>query len=91
MNWIPIKKGGNALVTADHGNCDQMYNPDNSAPHTSHTLNPVEVVILGPSTKGKTIRSSGVLGDIAPTLLALMDLEKPAAMTGSSLLVNQED
>ena len=85
------KKGGNALVTADHGNCDQMYNPVISAPHTSHTLNPVEVVILGPSTKGKTIRSSGVLGDIAPTLLALMDLEKPAAMTGSSLLVDQED
>ena len=85
------KKGGNALVTADHGNCDQMYNSEISAPHTSHTLNPVEVVILGPSTKGKNIRSRGVLGDIAPTLLSLMDLEKPASMTGSSLLVSKQD
>lgn len=85
------EKGGDALVTADHGNCDQMYNPEISAAHTAHTLNPVEVVILGPSTKGKTIRSGGVLGDIAPTLLALMDLEKPPAMTGSSLLLDSQD
>ena len=81
------KVGGNAVITyADHGNCDQMFDPAIEGAHTSHTLNPVEVVILGDAAKGRETRETGVLGDLAPTVLELMGLEKPEAMTGTSLL-----
>lgn len=78
--------GGNAVITADHGNSDQMWDPDGNGAHTAHTLNPVELVVYGEGLKGKQLKSSGRLADIAPTVLALMGLEQPEAMTGDNLL-----
>jgi 2,3-bisphosphoglycerate-independent phosphoglycerate mutase len=77
---------GNALITADHGNCDQLWNFENDSPHTAHTLNPVEVVLYGQAFKDGQLQTQGCLGDIAPTLLAMMHLEQPQAMTGRSLI-----
>lgn len=79
--------GGAAVVTADHGNSDQLWEPSIDGPHTSHTLNPVEVVLVGEACKGLKLREAGRLGDIAPTILKLMGLEQPAAMTGESLII----
>ena len=79
--------GGKAVVTADHGNCDQMWEPEENSPHTRHTLNPVEVVVYGAGCKSLKLRPSGRLADVAPTLLDLMGLPKPAEMTGESLIV----
>ena len=80
--------GGKALICADHGNCEQMWDPVHSVPHTSHTLNLVEVFVVGPGlVAGKTkMREGGRLADIAPTILELMGLPKPAEMTGQSLV-----
>lgn len=82
--------GGRALVTADHGNCEQMWNSETEGPHTAHTLNLVELLVVGEGfTKaGTTMRTGGRLADIAPTLLDLMGLPKPAEMTGESLIAN---
>jgi 2,3-bisphosphoglycerate-independent phosphoglycerate mutase len=71
------------LVTADHGNCELMRDPDTGGPHTSHTTNPVPVLLLG---GGNVSLTSGRLADVAPTLLELMDLPQPGEMTGRSLL-----
>ncbi|WP_135853134.1 2,3-bisphosphoglycerate-independent phosphoglycerate mutase [Halorussus salinus] len=78
--------GGHALVTADHGNADDMGTPEN--PHTAHTYNPVPFVYLSPEGDdgGKRVREGGSLCDIAPTLLSLIGVEQPAAMTGRNLL-----
>jgi len=78
--------GGKAVVTADHGNADQLWDPSTSTPHTSHTLNPVELFVVGEGCEKLTLRSGGRLADIAPTLLDLMGLPKPAEMTGESLI-----
>jgi 2,3-bisphosphoglycerate-independent phosphoglycerate mutase len=81
-------KGGKAVVCADHGNAEQMWDPTVNGPHTAHTLNPVEVFAVGEGlVAGKTkMRSGGRLADIAPTVLHLMGLPKPAEMTGESLI-----
>ncbi len=79
--------GGAALVTADHGNSDQMWDPVNEVPHTAHTLNLVEVVLVGEEYRGLRLKEAGRLADIAPTLLHLMGLEQPAEMTGECLIV----
>ncbi|MDZ7731345.1 MAG: alkaline phosphatase family protein [Natrialbaceae archaeon] len=78
--------GAHVIVTADHGNADDMGTPE--APHTAHTTNPVPLIYLDPlGTDGdRAIREGGTLADIAPTILELLTLEKPAAMTGTSLL-----
>lgn len=78
---------GIAVVTADHGNADQMWNPETNSPHTQHTLNPVEVVIYGEGCQNLKLRSTGRLADIAPTILQLMKLSQPKEMTGTSLIV----
>ncbi|MES2575717.1 MAG: 2,3-bisphosphoglycerate-independent phosphoglycerate mutase [Bacteroidota bacterium] len=70
------------IVIADHGNCETMINPDGS-PNTAHTTNPVPIILVD---KELTAIHDGVLGDIAPTILALMGVEKPVAMTRHSLL-----
>jgi 2,3-bisphosphoglycerate-independent phosphoglycerate mutase len=76
--------GGALLATADHGNCELMRDPETGGPHTAHTTNPVPVVLLG-GGEGVGL-SDGRLADLAPTLLALMQLPQPAEMTGVSLL-----
>lgn len=75
--------GGALLVTADHGNCELMVDPETGAPHTAHTTFPVPVMVIGSEAKGL---ADGRLADIAPTLLALLAVPQPAEMTGSSLL-----
>lgn len=80
--------GGKALVTADHGNADQMWEPEENCPHTRHTLNPVEVILYGKDCRNLKTRPEGRLADIAPTLLQLMGLPKPPEMTGQSLIAN---
>jgi 2,3-bisphosphoglycerate-independent phosphoglycerate mutase len=77
--------GGALLVTADHGNCEMMRDPETGGPHTAHTTNPVPVLLTGPLAAGAALRD-GRLADIAPTLLALMGLAPPAEMTGQSLV-----
>ena len=76
--------GGTALITADHGNADQMYEPDGE-PFTAHTTNPVPFVAV--DAGAKALREGGRLADIAPTMLDLMGLEKPAEMDGKTLIV----
>ncbi len=77
------RAGGALLVTADHGNCEMMRDPVTGGPQTAHTTNPVPVMVMG---SGQTALADGRLADIAPTLLALMELPQPAEMTGTSLL-----
>ncbi|RRJ97995.1 2,3-bisphosphoglycerate-independent phosphoglycerate mutase [Opitutaceae bacterium TAV4] len=81
--------GGKAVVCADHGNCEQMWDETVNGPHTAHTLNLVEVFTVGEGLKaGVTkMREGGRLADIAPTILDLMGLPKPAEMTGESLIL----
>ncbi|HYF08589.1 MAG TPA: 2,3-bisphosphoglycerate-independent phosphoglycerate mutase, partial [Acetobacteraceae bacterium] len=76
--------GGALLVTADHGNCEMMRDPETGGPHTAHTTNPVPVMLMG-GPAGARLRD-GRLADVAPTLLALMGLPQPTAMTGHSLI-----
>jgi 2,3-bisphosphoglycerate-independent phosphoglycerate mutase len=80
--------GAHVLVTADHGNADDMGTP--ADPHTAHTTNPVPVVYLAPdgTDGGFAVREGGVLADLAPTLLARIGVDQPAAMTGESLLTD---
>jgi 2,3-bisphosphoglycerate-independent phosphoglycerate mutase len=78
--------GGAAVITADHGNSDQLVVPETGGAHTAHTLNPVELVIYGAGEEDKSLRESGCLGDIAPTILQIMGLKQPEAMTGKSLI-----
>ncbi|MDR2629225.1 MAG: 2,3-bisphosphoglycerate-independent phosphoglycerate mutase [Puniceicoccales bacterium] len=79
--------GGNALVTADHGNLEKMVDIDTGMPFTQHTTNPVEVILYGKKFKNFKLKPSGVLCDIAPTLLQIMQLPQPDEMTGTSLIV----
>ena len=77
-----LENGYTTIVIADHGNCDTMINPDGS-PNTAHTTNPVPIILVDPDIKAV---KSGVLGDIAPTILKLMGVHKPELMTQESLI-----
>jgi 2,3-bisphosphoglycerate-independent phosphoglycerate mutase len=77
------RAGGALLVTADHGNCEMMRDPETGGPHTAHTTNPVPLLLLG---GGAVALKEGRLADVAPTLLELMGLPKPKEMSGESLL-----
>ncbi len=79
-----LRLGGKLLITADHGNCEYMRNPDGS-PHTAHTTYLVHAIYVAEDAGEKNVRD-GILADIAPTLLAMLGLEKPEEMTGTSLL-----
>ncbi len=82
-----LAKGGKLIVTADHGNAEQMFDPNTNAPHTAHTLYDVDCIIVDPDLGAETqLRDGGRLADVFPTALALMGLDKPAEMTGVSLL-----
>ncbi|HEX7059856.1 MAG TPA: 2,3-bisphosphoglycerate-independent phosphoglycerate mutase [Solirubrobacterales bacterium] len=76
------RTGGVCIVTADHGNCDNMLEPDGS-PNTAHSLNPVPLIV---TTEGLELRDSGILADVAPTALQLLGIPQPEAMTGRSLI-----
>ena len=75
--------GGACVITADHGNADHMLEPDGS-PNTAHSLNPVPLIVCGAG--GLTLRKGGILADVAPTVLELLEIAQPAAMTGRSLV-----
>ena len=74
--------GGACIIVADHGNCDEMLEEDGS-PDTAHSLNPVPVIV---TVEGLNLREGGALADVAQTLLELLGVEQPAAMTGRSLI-----
>jgi 2,3-bisphosphoglycerate-independent phosphoglycerate mutase len=74
--------GGSCVITADHGNCDNMLEPDGSV-NTAHSLNPVPFIV---TADGAAVTGEGILADVAPTILALLGIEQPAQMTGRSLL-----
>ena len=82
------RAGGAMIVTADHGNCELMVDPVTGGPHTSHTTNPVPVILVG-GPVGAEVRAGGRLADLAPTLLALMGLPQPPEMTGKSLIARE--
>jgi 2,3-bisphosphoglycerate-independent phosphoglycerate mutase len=76
------------LVTADHGNCEQMWDPTTDGPHTAHTTNPVGIVLVEPRERRTTqALADGTLCDVAPTLLGLLALAPPEEMTGRDLRV----
>jgi len=79
------EKGGTVLITADHGNAEQMLDYETGQPHTAHTSNPVPLILV--SDMPYKLRSGGKLADIAPTMLELLNIEKPKEMTGESLLL----
>lgn len=79
-----LKRGGALLITADHGNAEQMQD-DNGEPFTAHTTNPVWLIMVDDSRKGATLREGGRLADVAPTMLKMLGIAKPAEMTGESL------
>lgn len=76
--------GGAMILTADHGNCEMMIDPDTGGPHTAHTLNPVPVALIG-GPPGAAL-AQGRLADLAPTLLSLMGVAPPTEMTGRVLI-----
>jgi len=76
--------GGALIITADHGNADNMLEPDGS-PNTAHSLNPVPLIVVG-GPEGAALREGGILADVAPTVLQLLEIGQPPAMTGRSLL-----
>jgi 2,3-bisphosphoglycerate-independent phosphoglycerate mutase len=85
--WRAARARGMAMVvTADHGNCEMMTDPQTGQPHTAHTLNPVPFVLADPDFKGAKLRAKGVLADVAPTLLQIMGLPQPREMKGLGLL-----
>jgi 2,3-bisphosphoglycerate-independent phosphoglycerate mutase len=81
-----LAKGGSLIVTADHGNCEQMIDPETGGPHTAHTTYDVPLIVVEPGLEGSELRSGGRLADIAPTVLELMGLPIPEAMTGKPLV-----
>ena len=81
------RQNGVAIVTADHGNCEQMIDPATGGPHTAHTTYDVECVLVDNRLKGKILREGGRLADIAPTALQMMGLERPLEMTGRPLFL----
>jgi len=80
--------GGELLITADHGNAEQMMNPATGQPHTAHTSNPVPLIYVG---RPASMADTGALSDVAPTMLYLMGLEKPTEMGGDSLITLVRD
>ncbi|MGL5346024.1 MAG: 2,3-bisphosphoglycerate-independent phosphoglycerate mutase [Peptostreptococcaceae bacterium] len=82
-----LAKGGSALITADHGNAELMQDPETKTTITAHSTNPVPFIVVGDELKSAKLREGGRLSDIAPTVLDMMNLEKPAQMTGDSLII----
>jgi 2,3-bisphosphoglycerate-independent phosphoglycerate mutase len=85
------KVGARLLITADHGNCEMMIDPETGGPHTAHTTNPVPFIIVDPSKSGgRSLRTGGALCDVGPTLLSMLGLDQPVEMTGVDLRLKGE-
>ena len=82
------KINGVALITADHGNCELMYDEKTKQPHTAHTTNPVPLILFDPKKRFGELRSGGALENVAPTILAILGIDQPKEMTAESLLVS---
>ena len=80
------KVDGVALITADHGNAELMFDSTTGQPHTAHTTNPVPLILVDPHKRFGTLRNGGSLQNVAPTILAILGIEQPKEMTGESLL-----
>jgi 2,3-bisphosphoglycerate-independent phosphoglycerate mutase len=80
------RQRGVAVVTADHGNCEQMIDPTTGGPHTAHTTYDVDLIVMDNRFRGRKLLDGGRLADVAPTLLHMLGLPKPAEMTGHSLI-----
>jgi len=81
-----LERDARILITADHGNAEEMIDFKRNAPKTSHTVNPVDLIYVASDSPGKQLTDGGKLSDIAPTVLALLELPIPAEMTASNLL-----
>ncbi|MDO4568361.1 MAG: 2,3-bisphosphoglycerate-independent phosphoglycerate mutase, partial [Clostridia bacterium] len=81
-----LEQGGQCIVTADHGNCEKMWEYDTHEPFTAHTMSPVPLILVSNERRGAVLKDGGRLCDIAPTLLELMGIEQPPEMTGHSLI-----
>ena len=79
------EKEGNLIITADHGNCEQMIDYSTGEPHTAHTTNLVPLILVSNKQNIK-LKAEGKLADLAPTILDLMNIDKPKEMTGETLL-----
>ncbi len=89
LGWITKAlraRRGTCLITADHGNCEQMVDPNTGQPHTAHTTNLVPFHLIDENLRTATLRDTGALEDIAPTILSLLNLDQPPDMTGRDLL-----
>ena len=88
LGWITKairQTRGTTLITADHGNAEQMIDPKTGGPHTAHTINPVPFHLIDEDSRGLKLREGGALEDVAPTMLGLLGIEQPAEMTGRDL------
>jgi 2,3-bisphosphoglycerate-independent phosphoglycerate mutase len=81
-----LKAGYVVLLTADHGNAEEMWDPQINMPKTAHTTNPVEFIYAANDVNGVKLREGGKLSDIAPTVLEILGIEKPKEMTAQSML-----
>ncbi|HEU4522701.1 MAG TPA: 2,3-bisphosphoglycerate-independent phosphoglycerate mutase [Thermoanaerobaculia bacterium] len=82
------KAGGVALITADHGNCELMFDPKTNQPHTAHTTNPVPLILVDAKKRYGALRDGGALENVAPTILDILAIDQPPEMTAESLLVS---
>ena len=88
LGWITkaiMNAGGISIITADHGNAEQMINPETGQPHTAHTTNPVPFHLIDRASRGLKLREGGALEDVAPTVLGLLGIAQPPEMTGRDL------
>jgi 2,3-bisphosphoglycerate-independent phosphoglycerate mutase len=84
-----LSKGGQALITADHGNAELMQDPENKTTITAHSINPVPFMVVSEELKSAKLKEDGRLSDIASTVLSMMNLDKPEQMTGESLIIKK--
>jgi 2,3-bisphosphoglycerate-independent phosphoglycerate mutase len=83
------KANARIIVTADHGNCEMMIDPETGGPHTAHTTNPVPIIVIDPNDS-RPMRAGGALCDVGPTLLTMLGLQQPKEMTGIDLRLSGE-
>jgi 2,3-bisphosphoglycerate-independent phosphoglycerate mutase len=81
-----LRRGGTVVITADHGNAEEMIDPVTGEHFTEHSTNPVPFVVVQGDLRGEKIQKIGKLADVAPTVLKLLGIKKPTEMTGKSLL-----